>query len=232
MKPYLSTVLAFLILLTSHAAYADKSYRVVILGDSLTAGQQVQAEDAISAKLARKIREVGYGSVSVVNLSKPDATTSSAMKDVDLVKGQLPDVVILVLGINDIMQGTSAQAIHGNIARIVTSLRSLNAYILLVGVPAPAETGQAYQYDVQRAYYALAKDFSLPFYYSALAGIEGNPEYTMADGMHPNSQGIDIMVEGLFPFVDAGLRWRYEVFLHDQEVQRQRMMGGAALSFP
>jgi acyl-CoA thioesterase-1 len=156
----------------------------------------------------------------MVNLSKPDATTASAIKDVDIVKRQLPDVIVVMLGMTDITQRVSPNIIQANLDRIITSLKSLGAYIILVGIPAPKETGELYQYQVQMAYYNLAKGHAVPFYYSALAGIEGNPDYTLADGYHPNAQGVDVMTEGLFPFVDIGLRWRYDIYIYNQENQR------------
>ncbi len=208
-----------LCIISPRESFAEKEFRVVIFGDSLSSGYANQVDGTLPVKLERKIRAAGYNSVAMVNLSKNDATTASAIKDVDLVKRQLPDVIVIMLGMNDISQSVSPQILQANIDRIITSLKSLGAYIILVGIPAPKETGEIYQYQIQKAYYTLATGQGVPFYYSALAGIEGNPDFTLADGYHPNSQGIDVMVEGLFPYVDIGLRWRYDIFMYNQENQ-------------
>ncbi len=210
-------------------SFAEKEFRVVIFGDSLASGYTNQVDGTLPAKLERKIRSAGYNSVAMVNLSKAEATTSSAIKDVDLVKQQLPDVIVIMLGMADISQSVAPQIVQANLDRIITSLKSLGAYIILVGIPAPKETGELYQYQIQMAYYNLAKGHGVPFYYSALAGIEGNPDYTLADGYHPNAQGVDIMVDGLFPYVDIGLRWRYDIYVYNQENQRN---APSALVFP
>lgn len=201
-------------------AHAEKEFKVVVFGDSLASGYQIQPEDAFPAKLERKIRAAGYNRLTMVNISKATATTATATKDIDLVKAEHPDVIVIMLGINDVMRRVLPSATYGNLDNIVRYLKMTNAYLVLVGMTAPAANGELYQREILNTYYTLAKAHQLPFYPAALAGIEGNPAYTMADGVHPNALGVELMVENIFPYVDTGLRWRNDVYNYEQELMR------------
>lgn len=207
------------VFLLAPPAHAEKEFRVVVFGDSLSSGYQIQPDDAFPAKLERKIKLAGYAKTKVISISSANATTASATQEVDKVKRELPDVIIIMLGINDVIRSVLPSATKNNLNAIITQLKPTGAFIVLVGVSAPIQNGKNYYQETQANFYELAKMHNLYFFPTALLGVEGNPSFTMADGIHPNALGVDVMVENIYPFVNTGLRWRLDVYKYEQEIQ-------------
>lgn len=200
---------------------ATKSYHVVVFGDSLTSGFRLQPQDGFPAQLERKIRAAGYDQITVHNLSVPGMTSAAATERVDEVLRLQPDVIIIQLGYNDAKRGVISTAIGHSLNTITHQLKQTGAYVILAGSPAPRGVADAYAHAITQNYYQIAKKLEVVLYPSILAGITDDPSLTLADGIHPNSRGVEMMVEQIFPYVDAGLRWRYEVYLHDQQYSQQ-----------
>ena len=74
-----------------------------------------------------------------------------------------------------------------------------------------------YRAAITQNFVDIATAQSVPLYPDAMVGIADNPSLTLADGMHPNTVGVDYMVENIFPMVDTGLRWRYQLYQHELE---------------
>lgn len=208
----------FVLLVTSpEISRAEKVYRVVVYGDSITSGYQLQPQDSFPARLEKKILSNGYEGVTVINLSREDATTASATATTDQVLQTLPDVIIVQLGYNDARRGVLASAVAHNLKNIIIELKKSGAYIIVMGTPAPDGSADAYKNQIMNNYYEVSGNESVALYPSAVEGIAHNPALTLADGIHPNTAGVEMMVDGVFPLVDLGLRWRYEVYVQQQQ---------------
>lgn len=205
-------ILSFIILLALHAnALADDGLRVAVFGDSLVSGYQLQEKDAFPARLEKKIKEAGFQNVTVVNMGLPGETSTGGLDRVNTVVAARPDIALVALGGNDALRGTRPEIIHRNVGMIIGRLQQQHIYVILLGAPAPAAQGPDYAQRLAAMYAGLASFYTVPFYPSLTEGIADKPEYTLADGYHPNAQGVDIMVEKVYPLVDAGLRWKWGV---------------------
>lgn len=233
MRSSLFVILFTLILATPEISWAAKVYRVVVFGDSITSGYQLQPQDAFPARLEQRIRAAGYEDASVVSLGRIDLTSAAATAETDAVLQALPDVVVVQLGFNDTKRGVIASAIANNINIILSALKKSGAYIVLVGMPAPDGSAEAYKSEVMGNYYSLSSRYGAALYPSAIEGIAHNPSLTLADGLHPNTAGVEYMVEGIYPLVDLGLRWRYEVYQQEQaQMQAVKPPGLPPVSVP
>lgn len=211
-------IILFVFLFVSPAdSWADKSYKVVVFGDSITGGYQLQPQDAFPARLERKLKLSGYDRIEVINMSKNDATTASASGETEKVVQALPDVIIVQLGYNDAKRGVLSTATAYNLGVIITQLKPTGAYIILAGIPAPEGVAESYHDEIVNNFYKVATEQKVPLVQNILDGIANNPTVTLADGRHPNTVGVEMMVESLFPAVDTGLRWRYEIFTQQLE---------------
>jgi len=231
MRIYLPAILFLFLFLSPEDSWAEKNYRVVVFGDSIISGFQFQPQESFPAKLEQRLRASGYDHLEVINLSKDNLSSANAIAQTDLVAQKLPDVIILQLGFNDTARGVLASAIHYNLNTIIYELKKTGAYLILVGSPASNSREEGYDREVETNFYNLATSNNIPLYPSALEGIINNPELTMADGKHPNAAGVEIMVNGLLPFVDTGLRWRYEVYKQEID-QMKKEQGITALPPP
>lgn len=215
-------VVIFCLSLSAAAAQAQDTFRVAVLGDSLTSGYQLQPEQAFPARLLRKLQEVGYNNIEMINMSEAGATTADGAQRVDQLILKSPDVAVVELGNNDALRGIAIEHISNNLFSIISKLRQRGAYVVLMGAKAPPNMGYSYSAQLEEVYKGMTTFFEgLPLYPFALEGIIGNPELNLADGVHPNSKGVDVMVEGVYRLVDAGIRWKWEQRQYQQEYQQQ-----------
>lgn len=202
-------------------AYALPPIRITVFGDSLMSGYQLQPEQAFPAKLERKIKEYGFTNVTVSDMSVPGETTAGGVERIDTVVAQRPDIVVLELGANDALRGINTGVIYNNLSTILSKLVQNQVYVVFIGNKAPASMGYSYSVQLEQSYKTLADAYKVAFYPFALAGVVGHPELSLADGYHPNARGVDIMVERIYPLVDAGLRTLWNNMAYQREYQRQ-----------
>ncbi len=210
MKKLFLSWFALTLALFTPAANAQQGMKIVVFGDNMTSGYQLQENEAYAGKLYYRLRDIGYEAVSVVGMSETGRTTSSALQSIDKVLMQRPDIVILQLGFNDVIRGANTDIVYNNIVDIAGKLQQRGIFVILFGISAPDTADPVYTRQLQAVYQKIADFYRTPFYPDILQGIRGNQEFMLADSKHPNGKGIDIMVENTFRMVDAGLRWKWD----------------------
>ena len=185
-------------------AMADERV-IVALGDSLTAGLGVAADEAYPALLESRLRQAGYA-YRVVNAGVSGDTSAGAVRRLDWVLRSRPEIVIVALGANDGLRGLPVPALRDNLIAIVTRLRASGARVLLVGMRLPPNYGAAYATAFADAYRDVARRTSTAVMPYLLDGVAGDASLNQADGIHPNAAGQRIVAERLWPFLQPLLR--------------------------
>ena len=203
-------------------ARAQETIRIIVFGDSLTSGYELQPEQAFPARLKQKLMAVGFSNIDVSNMSVSDETTNDAVKRLDALLEQQPDIVVVELGTDDARRGISVDVIFNNMVRIASKLKQAGIYTILIGNKAPSEMGYSYGSRFEQIYARIAQSFKMPLYPFALDGIAGNPDLSLADGVHPNAKGVQFMMEQVYPLVDAAVRWKWEVQQYYRQWQMQQ----------
>ena len=213
MKKLLFVVLFLCLCGYSTILFAADPYRLLIFGDSLSAGYGVGSKKSFASLLQIELHEKGYKNVKVINQSKSGETTSGALLRLDSVLQKVnPNGVLLELGINDVFQGNSVEFIEKNLSRIIEICQQRGIFVLLAGMKAPPYAGIIYQKKFDQMYANLALKYNLilyPFFMKGLIEIEnGMPisKYTLADKVHPNSQGILLIVQNIMPYIEKFLK--------------------------
>lgn len=190
-------------LLFAGGAKADTPV-VAVLGDSLTQGYGLQVEDGLVPTLQRWLdaREVG---VRLINAGVSGDTTAGGAARVDWTLTPDVDGVIVSLGANDMLRGLPPEAARENLAAILRAAQSREVETMLIGFPAPANYGEAYQTEFDQAYVSLAAEFDVVFLKNMLAPLQGADGpltvYLQSDLLHPNPEGVKLIVEHLGPAV-------------------------------
>lgn len=179
---------------------ADQPVTILVLGDSLTAGYGLAEDDAFPAVLEQALVAQGHA-VRVINAGISGDTSAGGAARLEWSLADNPDLVILALGANDALRGLSPDQTHANLAAIITRLQERQIRVLLAGMLAPRNMGEAYYNSFDKIYPELAQEFAVPFYPFFLEGVAGKPEFNLNDGIHPNPAGIRVMVEGILPLV-------------------------------
>ena len=182
------------------AAERSAEARIVVLGDSLSAGYGLPAAEAFPAQLEQALRQSGQA-VRVINAGVSGDTTAGGLARLDWALAERPQLVIVQLGANDALRGLDPEQARANLDAILTRLKREETQILLAGMRAPRNLGPAYYTKFDRIYSDLAKKHQIaldPFF---LEGVALRPELNQADGLHPNAQGVAIVVRRLLPQV-------------------------------
>lgn len=194
----------FLILpLVFFAAGAAKAadLKLVVLGDSLSAGYQLSAGDGFPEQLQRALDERGH-SVEVVNAGVSGDTSSGGLSRLDWSVGNDTNAVIVELGANDALRGIQPEVTRKNIHGIVARLKEKNVSVLLAGMLAPRNLGDAYAQAFDSIYKDVSETHGTLLYPFFLEGVALNPDLNLADGMHPNAAGVAVIVENILPSVE------------------------------
>jgi len=186
------------------AAVAEKSdpLEIVVLGDSLVAGYQLGAGEDYPARLQAALRGRGY-QISVINAGVSGDTTSGGLARVDWSVPDGTDGVILELGANDALRGVGPNNIRENLEAVITRLESRDIPVMLMGMISPPNMGEDYAARFNPIYGELAEKYDLPLYPFFLDGVTTHPDLQLADGMHPNADGVEVMVKNTLPAVEG-----------------------------
>lgn len=176
----------------------EKPIRIVAFGDSLTAGFGLTARDAFPAVLERELKAAGMA-VEVQNFGISGDTTAGGLSRLASVIAAKPEGVILELGANDGLRGFEPVLVEANLDAIITGLKKHNIPVLLTGMRALMGMGKRYSDEFAQVFTRLAKKHNLPFYPFFLEGVAGNPALNLPDMLHPNPEGIRIIVRGILP---------------------------------
>lgn len=187
-------------LLSCQGNSEPRALRIAVLGDSLTAGYDLDEEQAFPARLEKAMRDADWP-VTLINAGVSGDTTAAGLARLDWVLEEQPDVLVIQLGANDAFRGLSPQRAKDNLEQMITRTKEQNIDVILAGMKAPASLGQDYQHAFNAIYPALAEEHDIPLYPFFLEGIAGKSEWNLPDGIHPNARGVDEMVRRFKPFL-------------------------------
>lgn len=195
-------LLLMAITMTFASAHASgKPVRIVAFGDSLTAGYQLPASDAFPAQLQRALKARGHA-VEVANAGVSGDTTQAGLERFDWAVPEGTDAVILELGANDALRGLDPAIARRNLETIVMRLKSRNITVLLAGMTAPRNWGDAYVKAFDAIFPDLAAAHGALLYSFFLEGVALQADLNLADGLHPNAKGVARIVERILPSVE------------------------------
>jgi acyl-CoA thioesterase-1 len=141
------------------------------------------------------------GSNAVVRSAGVNGDTSAmALARLDRSVRSDTDICVVALGRNDLLQISDPTRLHSNLDQIIRRLKSRGIRVVLVGLAAPPELG-AYAKAFDRVYADLARQHGLTLYPDILAGVARNRALNLADGIHPNARGVQVIAERLAPVV-------------------------------
>ena len=186
------------------AGNVAKPIKMVVLGDSLSAGLGLPAPAAFPARLQKTLKNNGI-EVDMINAGVSGDTTSGGRDRLDWSVPEGTEAVILELGANDALRGVDPKVTRSALTDILTRLKARGIAVLLCGMYAPPNYGSDYAARFNAIYPELAKSFGVPLYPFFLEGVATEARLNQADGMHPTAEGVDTIVKNILPTVQAFL---------------------------
>ena len=185
-------------------AGAAEEIKLVGFGDSLMAAYNLQASEGFPARLEAALRERGHN-VTITDAGVSGDTTSGGLARLDWSIPDGTDAVILELGANDALRGLPPGKTRENLEAMIERLKERGIAVLLAGMLAPPNMGGDYETTFNSIYPDLAARYEVTLYPFFLDGVTGNPDLVLSDGMHPNPNGINKMVENILPVTEQFL---------------------------
>lgn len=196
---------AFAVVLAAASPVAARTIRLVVLGDSLTAGLGLPPGKAFPDRLQAALRARGLD-VDVLNAGVSGDTAADGLGRYDWAVPANADALIVELGANDMLRGLEPEATKKALSAILDKAHAARLPTLIAGMRAAPNLGAEYDRAFDAIYPALAKDRDVALYPFFLDGVAGDPKLNQADGMHPTAEGVDAIVERIAPSVEEILK--------------------------
>ena len=194
------------LLMTSAIAKAE-TITVAALGDSLTAGYGLAQEEGFVPQLQTWLQGQG-ADVAIINAGVSGDTTAGGLSRVAWTLTPDVDAMIVALGGNDYLRGFDPAVSRENLDGILSAGQEAGVEILLVGLSVGANYGLDYKQEFEGMYAELAAKYDVSLYADFAAGLravagmqEGMSEFLQADGIHPNPEGVSVIVAAMGPTV-------------------------------
>lgn len=185
---------------------------LVALGDSLTAGYGLEDQaDGLVPQLEGWLKAKGHD-VVVQNAGVSGDTTAGGLSRLGWALGPEADALIVTLGGNDLLRGIDPGEVRANLDGILKQADARGLPVLLVAMKAGANFGPDYKAAFDAVYADLAAQYGAVLvddFFGGLRSAGADPAdpasmaaFMQDDGIHPNPEGVRLIVEGLGPKVE------------------------------
>jgi len=200
----LSFRIAALLVLAIAPACAAEPVRILAFGDSLTAGYGLPEADTLTTRLADALTKMGRPA-TLINGGVSGDTTADGLARIDWSLADKPRIMILALGANDMLRGLDPNTTRANLEGIIAKAEAAGVEIILAGMLAPPNLGTDYKTAFDAIYPGLAKAHNLLFMPFLLQDVAQKSDLNQADGLHPNGNGVAVIVRNLLPYVTQAI---------------------------
>ena len=200
--------------MTISVAHAEP-LRLLVFGDSLVAGYGLPQGVAFPDQLRDQLVADGI-EIEVINGGISGDTTAGGASRIAWSLVDNPDAVIVVLGGNDALRGLPASDMEKNLNIILSAIQDKGIPVLLAGMHAPSNLGLDYAKSFDAAFLSAvslgvergqARQTPIVFYPFFLEGVALEPLLNQYDGIHPNIEGVGVIVRNIRPAVDQLLEY-------------------------
>ncbi|CBL43879.1 arylesterase [gamma proteobacterium HdN1] len=177
----------------------QKPFRVMVLGDSLSAAYGISPKQGWVTLLAERLRQEAY-SAEVVNAAISGNTTAAGRSRLaGALAEHQPNLVLLELGGNDGLQVLPLQAMRKNLETMIDEIRESGADVVLLGIRIPPNYGQRYTHAFERVFKEVAEEKKTPFLPFLLEGVVEHSGWMQDDGIHPTAAAQPAILENVWP---------------------------------
>lgn len=179
----------------------EKIVFISAFGDSLTSGYGLDdPSTAFPVVLQKRLRALGYN-VVVENDGVAGETTAQGRKRLSKILSVKPDIIIMELGANDMLQHKSVERMKTNLSAMIEEIQYKKVHLLLAGMLSLPHFGNKYAESFEAVYPALAKRYDVALYPFFLEGAVLKHSLSQEDGFHPNAEGVNVIVHNMLPYL-------------------------------
>jgi acyl-CoA thioesterase-1 len=200
-----SFALIFLVQSVTAVSHESSSVkRILVLGDSLSAGFGLRPNQAYPALLTERLRAVDL-SFEIINASQSGGTTAGGLQRLPAHLKRKIDIFILELGINDAFRGVPIAEIRNNLKAIIDQVKTRypNVRIIIAGMQLPNYAEDEYVFTFGQIYADLAAKNNAALIPYLLEGVGGDPLLNQPDRVHPNAAGQKILADNVWRVLET-----------------------------
>jgi acyl-CoA thioesterase-1 len=179
--------------------------KLLAFGDSLTAGYGLPRADGFEAQLGDALRKNGFD-VTILDGGVSGDTSAGGKARIDWALADKPDAAVVELGGNDGLRGLPPSEMQANLTFILDRLQQAGVKTLLSGMYPPPNLGADYTQAFHAVFDRLGRRPGLLYDPFFLQGVALHPALSQPDGIHPNAQGVKLIVARILPLVEQLLR--------------------------
>jgi acyl-CoA thioesterase I len=179
--------------------------RVVVLGDSLTAGLGLSLKASFPTQLQNRIDDAGLD-YTIVNAGVSGDTSAGGLSRLDWALDGDVRVLIVALGGNDGLRGLPVTELARNLSAIIERAQARGITVILAGMEAPPNYGFEYTASFHKVYPALAKKYHVALVPFLLEGVGGIAALNQADGIHPTPEGAQRVADNVWAVLQPALQ--------------------------
>ena len=174
--------------------------KIIIVGDSLTAGLGLSTEAAYPTVLTGLMKEVDLPT-KIINAGVSGDTTAGGLRRIDWVISQNPDLILIELGANDGLRGIPITEVTSNLNDMIDKVQSANIDVMLVGMQIPPNYGKEYAKQFKEIFPQVAQEQGVPLLPFLLKDVAGVRDLNQPDGIHPTAKGHEIIAKTVYEFL-------------------------------
>ena len=183
----------------------EHANRIVLLGDSLTAGYGLEQDQSYPSLVQGLIDAKGLD-WKVINAGVSGDTSKGGLERIPWILKSKPHAVFVALGANDGLRGVDPSSTQKNLQGIVEKLVENKVQVFLAGMRLPLNYGPGRGAEFEAVYKTLAEQFQLPLMPFLLKDVALEPSLNLPDGIHPNPKGAKVIAEHVFEFLEPYLK--------------------------
>jgi len=180
---------------------------ILVLGDSISAGNGIDPSQAFPAVLQDKIDRAGLP-YKIVNAGVSGDTSAGGLRRINWLLRQPVSVLLLELGGNDGLRGLPLESTRTNLQKIIDRTREKypTVKIIIAGMQMPPNLGADYVGEFRQLFPDLAKANHATLIPFLLEGVGGRRELNQADMIHPTVEGHAAVAETVWKILEPILK--------------------------
>ena len=200
-KLFAIAIITFSLCLANISIAKEPVSKILVFGDSLVAGYELSLDDAFPAVLQKKLKKEGFD-FEVINAGVSGDTTSGGLTRLEWTLEMKPDYIILELGANDMLRGINPKVTRFNLEKMLKIIKQKEIPVLLAGMKSAPNLGSAFKGEYEGVFKELAEKYNAVYYPFFLEGVINKRDLMQDDGLHPNKEGVKVMVHNIFDSVN------------------------------
>jgi acyl-CoA thioesterase-1 len=174
----------------------EEKVKIVAMGDSLTAGYDLNLDESYPKQLEKKLLENNFN-VQIINVGISGETTAGLFERIEFIKKQNPEIILITIGGNDALRALPVTETEKNILKIVQSLKEVvdKEKIFLMQIQAPANLGIAYTRQFNSLYQNIVSREKINLVPFVVPEVFTNSNLMQNDGIHPNAEGYKYLID-------------------------------------